>query len=53
LAAGLILKQLLLIQLFELEAKSMRGLPARRSDGPFILSDISQTNKDNGNTRFT
>jgi hypothetical protein len=36
-----------------LEAKSTRGLPARRSDAPFILSDISQTNKDNGNTRST
>jgi hypothetical protein len=28
------------------EAKSMRALPAMGSDRPFILSNISQSNKD-------
>jgi hypothetical protein len=35
-----------------LEAKSMRCF-ASRSDWPFILSEIPQTNKDGGNTHPT
>jgi hypothetical protein len=34
-----------------LEAKPMHGFASERFDWPFILSDISQTNKDSGNTR--
>jgi len=50
LAAGLILKRLLLIQLFDVRSKINARLPARHCDWPFILPHISQTNKDNGNT---
>jgi hypothetical protein len=50
LAAGLILKRLLLIQLFDARGKINALLASEAASGwPFILSEISQTNKDSGN----
>jgi hypothetical protein len=50
LAAGLILKRLLLIQLFDLRRKINARLASAALRLPFYLAGHSQTNKDNGNT---
>jgi hypothetical protein len=52
LAAGLILKRLLLIQLFDARSKINALLASEAASGwPFILSEIPHTNKNSGRTR--
>jgi hypothetical protein len=54
LAAGLILKRLLLIQLFDARSKINALLASEAASGwPFILSEIPQTNKNSDRTRPT
>jgi hypothetical protein len=53
LATGFIWKRLLLIQLFDARSKISAGLASEALRLAFYLSDVSQTDKDGGNTRPT